>query len=517
MHTAESGSSSAPKGGQFKLGGGRVGASAKKTTRPRVHKAGPAKPTGPLGFDGKHGAGYGIKGGDARVRTLQSALNRFGLKDASGQPLKVDGKFGPRTTAAVKKLQQAMGLSPTGKVDESFIQRVSAAHSLEDLKPKKKAVPSMRSAVRADTKPYGDVVYADPGYQDDKTKRYPIDTEAHARAAWSYINQQDNAGKYDPRDLAKVKARIKRALQGFGVDVADSARSRIVAEMGLIARSGPSTYSRTFPLDDIQISRSGDGRTVEAYAAMFDSPYEVRDGHGHYMEQIERSAFNRTLKGAGRNAMCVYNHGMTIHGTPDGMASLPLGRPLEIKPDGKGLLTVTRYNEGPWADSVLASIRNGDIKAQSFRGSIYRSSPNGKVPRRRNYADPLPVVTRHELGLADYGPTPIPVNEASAIVAVRSAADIIEAIGFLDADEREELRRAFGDLDTTPEEDPVDEELLAEIEEEDTNATSESSEPGAENDPPAERSAGHSDRLELQRLALQAELILKGVRRAEAA
>lgn len=514
MHSADSGGpSSGPKGGQFKLGGGRVGASAKKTTRPRVHKAaGPKRPTS-LGYDGKTGAGYGIKGGDARVRTLQSILNRFGLKDADGNPLKVDGKFGPRTTAAVKKLQQAMGLDPTGKVDEAFIKRVEASHSLEDLKPKKKVTPVRRSA----TEPYGDVAYADPGYQDDGKARYPIDTEEHARAAWSYINRAGNAAEYDARQLAKVKARIKAALKRFGVDVADSARSRIVAEMGLITRSGPLTYSRTFPLDDIQISRSGDGRTVEAYAAVFDSPYEVRDAHGHYMEQIERSAFNRTLNGAGKNAMCVYNHGMTIHGTPDGMASLPLGKPLEIRPDGKGLLTVTRYNEGPWADSVLASIRNGDIKAQSFRGSIYRSSPNGKVPRRRNYADPLPTVTRHELGLSDYGPTPIPVNEASAIVAVRSAADIIQAIQFLDADEREELARAFGDLDTTPEEDPVDEELLAEIEEEDHNATSETSEPGAENDPPAERSAGHSDRLELRRAALRAELILKGVRRAEAA
>ena len=38
------------------------------------------------------------------------------------------------------------------------------------------------------------------------------------------------------------------------------------------------TYLRTWALDDIQISRShGDGRTVEAYAAVFDTPTEIND------------------------------------------------------------------------------------------------------------------------------------------------------------------------------------------------------------------------------------------------
>jgi HK97 family phage prohead protease len=66
--------------------------------------------------------------------------------------------------------------------------------------------------------PYGNVHYADPGYQDDGVKRYPVDTEEHAKAAWSYINQAKNADKYEPGDLAKVKASIKAALSKFGVD-----------------------------------------------------------------------------------------------------------------------------------------------------------------------------------------------------------------------------------------------------------------------------------------------------------
>ncbi|MGH7049085.1 MAG: DUF6582 domain-containing protein, partial [Acetobacteraceae bacterium] len=57
-------------------------------------------------------------------------------------------------------------------------------------------------AEKADKKPYGDVEYADPGYQKDKQKRYPIDTEEHIRAAWNYIHQGRNAEKYSAEQVA---------------------------------------------------------------------------------------------------------------------------------------------------------------------------------------------------------------------------------------------------------------------------------------------------------------------------
>jgi HK97 family phage prohead protease len=71
---------------------------------------------------------------------------------------------------------------------------------------------------RAD-KPYGDVEYADPGYQSDKKPRYPVDTEDHARAAWAYIGKPENAGQYTPSQLANVKQRIRQAADKFGIDL----------------------------------------------------------------------------------------------------------------------------------------------------------------------------------------------------------------------------------------------------------------------------------------------------------
>lgn len=70
-------------------------------------------------------------------------------------------------------------------------------------------------------KPYGDVDYADKGYQKDGKYRYPLDTKEHVQAAWDYINVQKNSGKYSADDLAKVKSAIKAAAKKFGIDIAD--------------------------------------------------------------------------------------------------------------------------------------------------------------------------------------------------------------------------------------------------------------------------------------------------------
>ena len=71
----------------------------------------------------------------------------------------------------------------------------------------------------ADKTPYGGVTYADSGYQKDGVKRYPIDTEEHVRAAWSYINQRDNASKYSIDQLANIKDKIRAAAKKFGIEI----------------------------------------------------------------------------------------------------------------------------------------------------------------------------------------------------------------------------------------------------------------------------------------------------------
>lgn len=100
-----------------------------------------------------------------------------------------------------------------------------------------------------DGDPYGNVAYADPGYQPDKQKRYPIDTEEHIRAAWNYVHKKKNAGKYSSADLAKVKARIVAAW-----------KAKIDKDGPPAATSDGRTYSDPANPHKNDLSNNGGGR-----------------------------------------------------------------------------------------------------------------------------------------------------------------------------------------------------------------------------------------------------------------
>ena len=111
---------------------------------------------------------------------------------------------------------------------------------------------------------------------------------------------------------------------------------------------------------------------------------------------------------------------MTIHGTPSERGSMPIGTPVDIRPEARGLLTLTRYSETPFADEVLENIRNGSITAQSFTGRIVRSDPElRRGDRHRPRDGQLPTVRRTELGLKEFGPTPFEAYTGAEILGVR--------------------------------------------------------------------------------------------------
>ena len=288
----------------------------------------------------------------------------------------------------------------------------------------------------ADTKaPYGDVPYGDPGYLDADgnqasksgkpgVKRYPL-TADKVKAAWSYINQKDNADQYTPEQLSAIKGRIRSAMKKHGHDVSDSDSG---GNGGSVSRSD---LVRFYPLEDIHIIRtsedaSTDGRTVEAYAAVFSQESEIQDEFGHYLEVIEPTAFNRRIDHVKRSRAglgqikVLYNHGMTIQGTPSERFSMPVGVPVDITAEPRGLLTRTRYNQTPLADEVLESIRSGSITSQSFVGPPIRSTPVMARGRFRPERSGRLTIVRHtELGLRDYGPVVFPAYTGAEILGVR--------------------------------------------------------------------------------------------------
>jgi HK97 family phage prohead protease len=230
-------------------------------------------------------------------------------------------------------------------------------------------------------------------------------------------------GASDPGALAAWIGRRKFGKAKFG-KLAAKARG------GGASRAEPPPWIRTYELEDIHIVRAaqGDstGRLVEAYAAVFNQAAEIQDFEGHYLEEIDPAAFNKVVADVSRSragfgkVKVMYNHGMTIHGTPSERGSMPIGTPVDIRPEARGLLTLTRYSETPFADEVLENIRNGAITAQSFTGRIVRSSPPlRRGDRYRPAGGQLPRVRRDELGLKEYGPTPFEAYTGAEILGVR--------------------------------------------------------------------------------------------------
>jgi hypothetical protein len=77
---------------------------------------------------------------------------------------------------------------------------------------------------------------------------------------------------------------------------------------------------------------------------------------------------------------------------------------------------------------VLEAIGSGSITGQSFSGRFVQSTPS--VPRGGFKPDArsgeLTLVTRTEIAMREYGPTPFPAYSDAAIVGVRSLVDQIE-------------------------------------------------------------------------------------------
>ena len=170
---------------------------------------------------------------DARFTLAKSAKEASGAAGAGGYLIKAKAPVSPERQALKKMAKAVEALSkggpPAAHDGFSLPARPNGVVSPNDSRPNenvtrktedtplckdhgvancpKCAVEKGGDAPGEGNKPYGDVEYADPGYQEDKKKRYPIDTEEHIRAAWNYINKPKNAAKYG-ENASKVKAKI---------------------------------------------------------------------------------------------------------------------------------------------------------------------------------------------------------------------------------------------------------------------------------------------------------------------
>jgi len=261
--------------------------------------------------------------------------------------------------------------------------------------------------------PDSDFAYIEPGGSKDsggKTvprslRHFPVHDAAHVRNALARAPQSP----FGEIAMPKIRAAAKK----FGVEVADDSSSSSTRSVAL-------PYTRSFALDDIGI-KPGDGRTVDAYAAVFNTPRPVVDQDGEYEELIDPGAFTAALR-AKTTLPVLFNHGLTLFGTPSERYSVPIGVVEDIRVDGNGLFTRARYHKTQPADEVLEAIREGSITAYSFRGDFTRSDPpnppRGKY--RRGGATGLRTVRRLESTLQECGPATFAVYPEAAVVGMRA-------------------------------------------------------------------------------------------------
>jgi phage head maturation protease len=236
-------------------------------------------------------------------------------------------------------------------------------------------------------------------------------------------------GAKDPGALAAYIGRKRYGKAKFA-KIAAKARGKGGASRMSEDRSQRFELFRSYPLEDAHVitraEGDGSGRLVEAYCAVFGEPAEIHDHQGDYEEDIHTSAFNKRIADVQRSragfglVKCIYNHGMTLHGTPAERFSLPPAVCKHISAESRGVLTRSFYLDTPLGNELLEMWREGAITAQSFTGAIIRSSPElRRGDKYRPRDGRLTRVTRLELGLKEYGATPFPAYSGAELVGVR--------------------------------------------------------------------------------------------------
>lgn len=150
-----------------------------------------------------------VRDGDGYVETADD-LEIYGL-DYTQTP----GVTGAR----IDRVERHDDTAPVESEDRVLIYESVQEALVTEVEPVvEKGAPALKSgkAATAQTKAKN---YADPGYQDDKMPRYPLDSRDQTKAAWSYIGMPKNAKLYTANQLKRVKQRITKALRGFGVKV----------------------------------------------------------------------------------------------------------------------------------------------------------------------------------------------------------------------------------------------------------------------------------------------------------
>lgn len=209
----------------------------------------------------------------------------------------------------------------------------------------------------------------------------------------------------------------------------------------------------------------GDGRTLEGYAAVFETPTRIDSWEGSFDEEIARGAFKRSLRE--RTPKLQFDHGRDKR-----TGTVPIGKVEEVKEDEHGLYVRARLFENDVVEPIRQAIEAGAIDGMSFRFQVdddeWRDNAGKKVkddellellwmPGERG---PLKRTIKRA-SVFELGPVVFPAYDATS-VGVRSLLDQV------DGEEREalinEVVRRITAVGFVPKQNPVVETTRSEEE-----------------------------------------------------
>lgn len=217
-----------------------------------------------------------------------------------------------------------------------------------------------------------------------------------------------------------------------------------------------SLLERCVPFEIRSADDSGDGLTLEGYAAVFNTPTRIDSWEGTFDEVIARGAFAKTIR-EGRQVM------QFDHGRHPMVGSIPIGSITTLREDEQGLYVSARLADNWLTQPVRDAIANQSIQGMSFRFEPIKESwryADGKPIKRENLyaaihsADPAnpPQRTLQELRCPELGPVVFPAY-AETSVDVRGLDPTLAAlVRALPDNVRADMARLLNGTSETPSE-----------------------------------------------------------------
>ena len=157
-------------------------------------------------------------------------------------------------------------------------------------------------------------------------------------------------------------------------------------------------------------------RTFSGYA----STWDLDQGN----DIIQKGAFTKTLTERGNRVKILWQH------------SEPLGMPVSMREDAKGLFVEGRISKTRLGDEALELMRDGVVDQMSI---------GFQIPQGKSSYDAKNIRTITEVKLMEFSPVTFPMNEAAHILDVKSLESALKN-GTMDKRELKNLADMLGDL-----------------------------------------------------------------------